>query len=883
MRNKIFIIIPVFNRLSYTKKCLSSLENQTYKNFEVIIVNDGSTDDTSEYIKNEYPFWTILKGSGNWWWTKSMYTGIEYALRYAKLGDFILSLNNDCYAKKDYLFEIINASKKNKGAIVGSLVVDADNPRKIIESGVRINWKDNLIYANTDKLSELSDYVNTENIISKVDTLPGKGTLIPIEVFDKAGNFNYSRLPHYISDYEFFIRAKKHDFRLIVSTKAKLFNFSKETGTAHLTGFKSSYKEVSNVLFSRKSKLNIIDYFNFLLLSSPKKYFWLNMKHFIKRLMYFILNLSPFCYIGLIISKIALFRHNLPILIAQNTTTIRIKNVIETKKNTFKKINNTIFSIIPILYLLIQSYIYREKFGYFIGDLGREMYVPTRILEGQKMYQDFNWLYGPFSAWINAVAFKLYGTNVNTLLIVSIAICIGVTFYTYKLLNKYISPVFSSLLTIIFLRISAFGFTWQSLILPGKYATLWGLLFSIIIINELVSKRLERKLPNYYLIGLLSGILLITKIDYAFAILLTVLIDIVINKNLKQFLIFVISTIVTIIPTSIYLIAWQDTTINAILNNILPQFASSYWFVHREFYDWPSTINSLYYQIGIILALAYLCLDKFGSYIKGTLTSVLKYILIIYFLFFANFSFLNYDFYRSYYILSLIIVPLWLANKSISRNIKVSLIEVLFFITALNMRSKLAVSSFDLGFLFITTVTPLILTLENGFSHNIIFNRRLTKSIVTIVLMLIFVKQSIYLNSAQFMNDDSYHKILSATVQYLKDNSTRFDTISSFPIESSIPFLANLRNPLYYDQLVNGLLSPEKENEFIDSIQKNKPTYITISNYNFLGYFGKDYYNKVYDWINNNYNEIASYGCVFPYSRDVKCRDYGIRIFKIKI
>lgn len=317
MRNKIFIIIPVFNRLSYTKKCLSSLENQTYRNFEVIIVDDGSNDGTSDYIKEKYPYWHVIRGNSNWWWTKSMYIGIEYALKYSKPNDFILSLNNDCYAKKDYLFEIINASKMNKRAIVGSLVVDADNPKKIIESGVRINWQKNLIYANTDKLSELSNYINDKNIISEVDTLPGKGTLIPIEVFEKIGNFNYSRLPHYISDYEFFIRAKRNGIKLIVSSKAKLYNFSKETGTTHLTGFKSSYKEVFNVLFSRKSKLNIIDYFNFLLLSSPKKYFWSNMRHFIKRLMYFVLNLSPFCYLGLVASKILLFFHNLPIIIRQ--------------------------------------------------------------------------------------------------------------------------------------------------------------------------------------------------------------------------------------------------------------------------------------------------------------------------------------------------------------------------------------------------------------------------------------------------------------------------------------------------------------------------------------------------------------------------------------
>ncbi len=317
MKNRVFILIPVHDRLEYTRRCLSSLENQTYKNFEVIILDDGSKDGTEEYIRRKYPFWTILKGDGNLWWTRSMFECVNYALRFSKPGDFMLSLNNDCYAKNDYLEKIVKVSKTNKRAIVGSLVVDADNPKKIIEAGIRINWLINSIYAVTDKMSELTKHSNSNKIITNIDTLPGKGTLFPIEVIKKAGNFNYKRLPHYISDYEFFIRAKRRGFELIVSIDSKLYNFSKATGTTHLTGFKSSYKEVFKALFERKSKLNIVDYFNFILLACPRKYLRVNLKHFAATTLHYLLNLSPFCYVGLGVSKIALFFHNLPIVISQ--------------------------------------------------------------------------------------------------------------------------------------------------------------------------------------------------------------------------------------------------------------------------------------------------------------------------------------------------------------------------------------------------------------------------------------------------------------------------------------------------------------------------------------------------------------------------------------
>ena len=55
---KISVIVPVYNTEKYIKKCLDSLINQTMKNIEIIVVNDGSNDHSEEIIKdyeNKYP------------------------------------------------------------------------------------------------------------------------------------------------------------------------------------------------------------------------------------------------------------------------------------------------------------------------------------------------------------------------------------------------------------------------------------------------------------------------------------------------------------------------------------------------------------------------------------------------------------------------------------------------------------------------------------------------------------------------------------------------------------------------------------------------------------------------------------------------------------
>lgn len=353
--NKVFIVIPVFNRLDSTIKCLNSLKNQNYKNFEVIVIDDGSTDGTFKYISKNYPNINLIKSPGNWWWTKSIYKGVEKALSIAEENDFILTMNNDCYFGSNYIKNIVYTSLKNKRAVTGSLILSSDNHKEVIDAGVMINWKNAIIFGVADKVSNDLKFYTDRKIITDLDTLPGKGTLIPVEVFSKVGNFNYKRLPHYIGDYEFFCRSKQKGFKLIISSSARLYNFAHLTGASHFPLHKSNYKQVLEVLFGRKSKINIVDHINFLLLCCPKKYLWNNFKQVFHKLITYSLMVFPFYYIKVfihifnktkywlrinlhnlpikirqnkVVSRILLFLHNLPIYLRQNITTKRLIKII---------------------------------------------------------------------------------------------------------------------------------------------------------------------------------------------------------------------------------------------------------------------------------------------------------------------------------------------------------------------------------------------------------------------------------------------------------------------------------------------------------------------------------------------------------------------------
>lgn len=112
---KVSLIIPVYNVRDYLRRCLDSVAEQTYKDLEVIVVNDGSTDDSLEIVLEytaKYPnfqCYTIenrgLGGARNY--------GMERAS-----GEYILFLDSDDYIAEKTVEIMVNAAEENGSDIV---------------------------------------------------------------------------------------------------------------------------------------------------------------------------------------------------------------------------------------------------------------------------------------------------------------------------------------------------------------------------------------------------------------------------------------------------------------------------------------------------------------------------------------------------------------------------------------------------------------------------------------------------------------------------------------------------------------------------------------------------------------------------------------------
>ncbi len=245
---KIYIVIPVYNKIAYTRNCLLSLRKQTYSHFQTIVVDDGSQDHTADVITNEFPEVVLLQGDGNLWWSGATNMGVKYALKHADTQDLILTLNNDLEVNEDYLSQLLEVYQQQKPCLVGSVSVNIHTPEKVEFLGTKWN---KVTAKSVPVIHKDIPYTQLEKQYDYLasDLLPGRGTLIPVSAFHTIGLFDFEHFPQYAADYDFSRRAHNAGYKLLVSTKAVVKSIVESSGLKYKDkpSFKIFFQSLSSI------------------------------------------------------------------------------------------------------------------------------------------------------------------------------------------------------------------------------------------------------------------------------------------------------------------------------------------------------------------------------------------------------------------------------------------------------------------------------------------------------------------------------------------------------------------------------------------------------------------------------------------------------------
>lgn len=266
--NLVYVVVPVHNRRRQVLKFIEQMKQQTYSNFKLIVVDDGSSDGTFESIKRNYSSTTVIRGTGDWWWTRSVNKGCVYALNEG--ADKILLMNDDTYFPEDFLETLVNDYQNlDKLSILGALSITKEKKPKIFFSGVKKRYK---YTSKSVKYHKQFDSYNNLNGIKKSLVLPGRGLLIPRKVFKINGLFDENTFPQYGADFDYVLRARKNNICSYITWNTYIKCEVSQTGNGSVYS-SSSFHEFISSFFTRYSHRYIKKQINFFKRHNTKK-FW---------------------------------------------------------------------------------------------------------------------------------------------------------------------------------------------------------------------------------------------------------------------------------------------------------------------------------------------------------------------------------------------------------------------------------------------------------------------------------------------------------------------------------------------------------------------------------------------------------------------------------
>jgi GT2 family glycosyltransferase len=253
---KLFIILPVHNRRAITQRFIESLVRQQYRNYHLVLIDDGSSDDTEEMVRSYLDNLTVIRGDGNWWWGGALQQGYMWLSKQSLTkDDVVLIMNDDTEFESDYLTIGLDVLRDNPNSLLVSQCYDR-RTKALVDPGT--------YHMDFSRLK--FRMVNDEAYVNCTST---RGLFLRASDMLALGGFYPKLLPHYLSDIEYTCRACNKGMKLITDSRLTLF-LDEET-----TGYHGHEYEAASTLilvkrfFSRKSSSNPVYWTVFVLLACP--------------------------------------------------------------------------------------------------------------------------------------------------------------------------------------------------------------------------------------------------------------------------------------------------------------------------------------------------------------------------------------------------------------------------------------------------------------------------------------------------------------------------------------------------------------------------------------------------------------------------------------
>jgi len=179
-RGKVSVLILAYNGRNDLAVCLASIVSQTYSNYEIIVVDSGSTDGTATFVEREYPQVKLLASAENLGYRRGNRLGFK-----AATGEYILVLNADTEVAPDCLAHLVAVGGEDrKVGLVAPKILMFEDRQVINEVGNTLHYSG---MCGSRGIGEpASNYVQPETLAA----VSGAGFLVRRDLLERLGGFS---------------------------------------------------------------------------------------------------------------------------------------------------------------------------------------------------------------------------------------------------------------------------------------------------------------------------------------------------------------------------------------------------------------------------------------------------------------------------------------------------------------------------------------------------------------------------------------------------------------------------------------------------------------------------------------------------------------------
>ena len=595
--------------------------------------------------------------------------------------------------------------------------------------------------------------------------------------------------------------------------------------------------------------------------------------------------------------------------------------------------------IVLLLAILVMATISWGKWMDIIVDFSLQVYAPWQLSQGQILYKDIVYIYGPLSAHIHSLLFMVFGPGISVLAWFNIGLIIILTTIIHHLFRNLFNPLTGFLVALSFIVVFAFGNYLQvsnyNFVCAYEYTLPHGIFLSFVAIHQFVHYLRNPQSRTLFWIGLLSGLILLTKPEVFLAEITAIGLGLLLSfqfqqtslkSKLSKILIFFSAFF---IPSLIFVFYFSfHMPIEQALKN---PFSHLYYIFNSEIKSLPyfkgitgfGLLWTNLRNLAIVLA-SYLVIYTVLIFLNKRMVLRFGNTRTLYWICFSGFLtllilFKNYIFWmdlmRPLPLILIVYIGIlvyrWFFHPQTPHDKKrqLSIFVLSIFSLALLLKIVLKVHVQHYGFA-LTLPGFLIFTALLIYELPLLFKKFQGSALVPSAFGLAFLlahagtmgllsfnmyamkdfpigngRDRIYDFSPYLLGTPSEPFVRGIIYKYaleiIEQKMGPEEEFVTFPAVNMLNYMSRRKSPIITGLFNPGALLLTGESSILDSLKKNDPNYIVLVEQDFahLGarYFGKDYAQSIFEWIAQNYKVDEQIG-----ARPFSGLGFGIQILKKK-